>query len=154
MSRARLVTVVVVWWGLWLVLLASDARPDVVLLGGVVAVSAAGILATLDATRVVDHLEWTRPPERRPEPSDDPRVARLRHQVSGARWQQSRELTDALVALVDDRLQQRHGIDRAADPVAADAVLTPALRRLVADDGRTLPGIRELRRILTDLEAR
>jgi hypothetical protein len=65
----------------------------------------------------------------------------------------STELRTQLVSLVDDRLMAHHGIDRSSDPVRADAVLTPALRRLMSEPRSSGLGLRELRRIVTDIEA-
>ena len=49
-------------------------------------------------------------------------------------------------------LVHRH-IDRAADPAAAMEALTPTLRRLVAGPRRRGASVRELDRIVTDIEA-
>ena len=55
--------------------------------------------------------------------------------------------------LVDDRLLAHHHIDRVAQPQAADELLTPTLRRLLAGPRRQTATPRELQRIHTDIEA-
>jgi hypothetical protein len=149
---------VLVALGVWAVLVtslwASQSRPAVLVLGGIVAVVTASILAMLDLAHAVVRVEWTRRSHR---PGSgrggDPRVSSLRHQVHGAWWTGSTAISDTLVDLVDDRLLAHHRIDRESHPAAAMEALTPTLRRLVSGPRRQTAAVRELRQILTDIEA-
>jgi hypothetical protein len=153
-TRRRVLLALGVWAVLTTSLWASQSRPAVLVLGGIVAVVTASILVMLDLTHAVVRVEWTRR-SRRPRSSrgDDPRVSSLRHQVHGAWWTGSTAISDTLVDLLDDRLLAHHRIDRASDPAAAMEALTPTLRRLVSGPRRQTAAVRELRQILTDIEA-
>ena len=80
-------------------------------------------------------------------------VSSLRTELYDAWWFGSAELRGSLVDLVDDRLLAHHRIDRATDPAAAMEVLTPTLRQLVVVDRRPAVAVRQLDRIITDIEA-
>ena len=135
-------------------LAASKARPAVLLLAGIVAVVSAVILVMIDLARSVIRVAWTRPRQlRRSTRGSDPRVSSLRIQLYDARWFGSAELRGTLVELVDDRLLAHRHIDRATDPAAAMEVLTPTLRDLVADRRRPAVAVRQLDRIITDIES-
>ena len=143
-----------VWLMLSISLSATNARPAVLLLAGLVAVVSAVIVAMIDFSHTVIHVEWTRPQQlRRSTRGSDPRVSSLRTELYDARWFGSAELRGSLVDLVDDRLLAHHRIDRATDPAAAMEVLTPTLRQLVAVDRRPAVAVRQLDRIITDIEA-
>ena len=154
MTRTRLIIVVAVWAAVVGALQVSGARPAPLLVVGIVAAMAAVVFAARDLFGSARTVVWTgRTPERRFTRRNDPRVSSLRRQFTGANWQGSSEINETLVDLVDDRLAAHRGIDRAVDPIAAHAALSPALRRLIAAPDRPVSGVRELRRIVTDIEA-
>lgn len=154
MTRQRVLVAAGVWFLLVVSLWASGSHPAPLVLAGIVAVAAAAAFALVDVFRDVTLVDWTRPSRRaRSGGGDDLRVASLRHQVHGAWWTGSTAISDTLVELVDDRLLTHHHIDRATDPDAAAAVLTPTLRRLLAGPRRQTATATELRLILTDIEA-
>jgi hypothetical protein len=143
--------------GVWLVvsvsLAASNARPAVLVLAGIVAAVSAVILVLFDLSNAVIQVEWTRPRQvRRSTRGSDPRVSSLRTQLYDARWFGSAELSGTLVDLVDDRLLAHRHIDRATDPAAAMEALTPTLRHLVSAQ-RPAVAVRQLDRIITDIES-
>ena len=154
MTRRRVLMTVCVWAVLVVLLWISNSDPAVHVLGGIVAVAAAITFATLDLTKSVLRVSWTRRSDQ-PDRSDgtDARVSAVRHQVYRARLSGSAEISETLVDLLDSRLVARHQIQRAAEPANADALLTPSLRRLVAGPRRQTATVRELRQILTDIEA-
>jgi hypothetical protein len=148
------VVIVCLWLVLIVSLAATNARPAVLVLGGIVAVVAAAILMMSDLAKLVIRVEWI-PPRRLSRASSrgsDPRIASLRSQLHDARWFRSTELRETLVDLVDDRLLAHHGIDRTTNSAAAMQALTPALRQLVEASRRPAVGTRQLVRIVTDIE--
>lgn len=154
MTWRRVLIVVGVWLLLVIALWVSDSQPALVALGGVVAALAALVFAGLDMGATLKRVEWSATDEPRPAPaSDDPRVGLLRHRVQAAWLTGSTQISDTLVELVDDRLLAHHHVDRATDPVAADRLLTPTLRRLLSGPRRQTATPRELQRILSDIEA-
>jgi hypothetical protein len=155
MTRWRAVVTVCVWLVLCVSLAATNARPEVLVLAGIVAVVAAVILVIFDLAKVVVRVEWI-PPRRLPRSSlrgSDPRVGSLRNQLYDARRFDSTELRATLVDLVDDRLLAHHHIDRATDSAAAMEALTPALRQLVVGSRWPAVGARQLGRIVADIES-
>jgi hypothetical protein len=153
-TRSRIILTLSIWLVLSVALAATDSRPSVIVLFGIVAVGAAVVVVLLDVATESVAIEWLRPrARRRAARGVDQRVSSLRNQLYNARWFGSSELRAALVELVDDRLLAHRHIDRAADPAAAMEVLTPTLRRLVAGPRRPGTAVRELNRILTDIEA-
>lgn len=154
MTRVRVVVVVVAWALLVLALWVSDARPAVLVLGGMVAVIATAVYVMLDLADAIVEVEWTRRSRRQAVArSVDPRVSQLRRKAQGAWWSGSTEIGDTLVELVDDRLLAHHHIDRAADPDAANAVLGPTLRTLVGGPRLKSASPGELHAILSEIEA-
>ena len=153
MTRWRALVTVCVWLVISVSLAASNARPAVLVLAGIVAVISAVILVMFDLSNAVIRVGWTRRRQlRRARRGSDPRVSSLRTQLYDARWFGSAELRGTLVDLVDDRLLAHRHIDRATDPAAAMAVLTPTLRHLVAAQ-RPAVAVRQLGRIITDIES-
>ena len=153
MTRWRALVMVCVWLVLSVSLAASDARPAVLVLAGIVAVVSAVIVVMVDLSHAVIRVGWTRPRQvRRATRGSDPRVSSLRTELYDARWFGSAELRGTLVGLVDDRLLAHRHIDRATDPAAAMEVLTPTLRHLVAAQ-RPAVAVRQLSRIITDIES-
>ncbi len=154
MTRLRVIVVLGAWAVLVAALQFSNTRPAVLLLGGVVAAFAAIVFIGRDLFWSARTVAWTRhAPIDRVSRRNDPRVSQLRGQFAGELQRGSNAMNATLLEIVDDRLAGRHGIDRAEDPAAADRLLTPALRTLVARPDRPISGVRELRRIVTDIEA-
>ena len=154
MTWRRLVVLAGVWGLLALALWASDARPAVFVIGGIVAAIGSALFVLTDLADSVDGVEWTRA-SRRPREVNrpDPRVSSLRSKAQGSWWSGATDLGDTLVDLVDDRLQAHHRVARETDPQAAAALLTPALRALVDAPRRASMSPRELNELLTDIEA-
>jgi hypothetical protein len=151
----RIAVVVGFWVLLVLALVVSDAQPAVLVLAGVVAAIGTAVFVVFDLADAVDEVEWTRR-SRRPASlpqRTDPRVSALRRKAQGTWWSSSSELGDTLVELIDDRLLAHHHVDRSADPAAASAVLTPALRSLVTQPRRSSMSPRELDQLLSEIEA-
>jgi hypothetical protein len=154
MTRWRALGTVCVWLVVSVSLAATNARPAVLVLAGIVAVVSAVILVMFDLSKAVIRVGWTRRREvRRSTRGSDPRVSSLRNQLHDARWFGSAELRATLVDLVDDRLIAHRHIDRATDPAAAMEALTPTLRHLVAAPRRPAVAVRQLGRIITDIES-
>jgi hypothetical protein len=152
-TRSRALVTVCVWLVLSVSLAATNARPAVLVLAGIVAAVSAVILVGVDLLNTVIRVGWTRPRQvRRSTRGSDPRVSSLRTELYVARWFGSAELRGTLVDLVDDRLLAHRHIDRATDPAAAMEVLTPTLRHLVAAQ-RPAVAVRQLGRIITDIES-
>ena len=153
MTRSRALVTVCVWLVISVSLAASNSRPAVLVLAGIVAVVSAVILVMIDLSNAVIRVGWIRPRQvRRSIRGSDPRVNSLRTELYDARWFGSTELRGTLVDLVDDRLLAHRHIDRATDPAAAMEVLTPTLRHLVAAQ-RPAVAVRQLGRIITDIES-
>lgn len=154
MTRRRLVVVLASWLVLVVVLAISDARPSVWVLGGLVAAIAAAVYVLVDLADTVEGVEWTRRGRRQtPVRTTDSRINAVRSKALGSWWAGAADIGVTLVDLVDDRLRAHHRVDREADPAAAAALLTPALRELVAAPRRSSFSPRELQDLLTDIEA-
>lgn len=154
MTRFRMLVVLGVWFVIVAALQLSNVSPTVLLLGGVVAAFAAIVFIGRDLFWAARTVVWTRhTPIDRFSRRNDPRVSQLRRQFTGEQWRGTSAMNDTLLDLVDDRLAVHHGIDRAQDPARADSLLTPALRNLVTRPERSIANARELRRIVTDIEA-
>jgi hypothetical protein len=154
MTPWRALAMVCVWLVLSLSLAVTNARPAVFVLASIVAVVSAAIVVTLDLSKRVVRVEWTR--RRRVHHStrgSDPRVISLHSQLYDARWFGSSELRGTLIDLVDDRLLAHRHIDRATDPDAAFKALTPLLRQLVTSPRRPAVAVRQLDRIVSDIES-
>jgi hypothetical protein len=155
-TRLRVISTLVAWLLLSIALWLSDADPSVFALAGIVAVAAAIGLVVFDLGTAGQTILWPRSPESKParnrpaEPGrrwrlqTDPksslavgelrteRIPRPLNDVYAAVRSHPTGLRARLVALVDDRLVTRHGVERRAAPASADDVLTPELRKLVA----------------------
>jgi hypothetical protein len=154
MTRWRALVTLCVWLLLAVSLAATNARPEVLLLGGVVAAASTTILVILDFSRTVVRVRWTRRRQLyRSARGGDPRVSSLRNQLYDARWFGSAELRETLLELVDERLLAHRHIDLATDPGGAMEVLTPTLRPLVAGTRRPAIAVSQLARIVTDIES-
>lgn len=151
MTRNRLLAIVGAWLLLWVALWLSNADPSAVALAGIVVVIAAAGLVAVDLGRTVQRVTWPLPPESS-QPLDNQRVPRTLHGIDAVVRAQPTELRQRLVDLIDDRIRTHHDIDRGTNPELADGLLTPALRRIVADPPRRPPTERELWGILNDIE--
>lgn len=142
---------------IWLVLSASlwgtGWDPDVFVLGGIL-VSGGVVLVV-----VVGLIVEVRPPVW-PDPDseadfvapDHERVNLLLGDLDGSGRVDTTRMRTTLLRVVDQRLLDRHGIERVAQPGAANELLTPRLLRLVDGPTSRLASVRELRSILSDLE--
>jgi hypothetical protein len=143
-----------VWIVVSVALAAAGSRPSVIALFGIVAVVTAVIVVVFDLPEETGAVDWYRSEgRRRPTHGVRERVTALNNQLYDVRSMESDELRVALVALVDDRLLAHRLIDRATDPTTAMQMLSPTLRRLVTGSRRPGSTVRELDRILTDIEA-
>lgn len=154
MTRRRMLVTLCVWLTVVVSLWASDAEPAIAVIGGMVAVVAAFTFVMVDLGGAVKWIRWTkRSDQGASTPGIDPRVSSLRHHVYGAWLSGSTRIRDTLVDLLDERLLAHHQIVRTVDQSTADELLTPSLRRLIAGPRRQTATARELRQILTDIEA-
>ena len=154
MTRHRVFGTAAAWLALSIPLTIAGTRPAVVVIAGIVAAVAALIFVMVDLSQAATSHHWHRRGRGpRFEPGSDRWGLKVRQQLNRAERFGSTELSDVLVRLVDDRLLAHHGIDRARDEAAADLALTPALRRLVDQSPYRVTGVRDLDRIVTDIEA-
>lgn len=154
MTRQRVLVTAFVWGVLVVALWSSNASPVEAVLGGIVAAIAATVFVVFDLAADIGRVEWIRRSRTPPSSgASDRRVESFRRDARGAWLTGSTEINEMLVELVDDRLLARHRIDRRADPTAADELLTPTLRRLLAGPRRQVAAVRELQQIVTDIEA-
>ena len=154
MTRARVIGIVVLWLAVSGVLWVADARPAVIAIGGVVAAIGALVLLAIELADAVVASPWPRRDDvGRPPVGSNRWVVTLRNQHERDRRYGGTELHETLVELVDDRLLAHRRLDRADDPVAAVAALPPVLQRLVTDPPRPLTSARELREIVSEIEA-
>jgi hypothetical protein len=144
----------VIWLLITLPLGLTGAEPEVIALAGVILAGSAVIVSAFDLSGELSPVPWTRRSRMPPRsPGSNWRSVTLRRQMTSGDGSSSTELRTQLVSLVDDRLAAAHGVDRALAPGQADALLTPTLRRLVAEPRSSRMGLRELRRVVTDIEA-
>ena len=154
MTPLRIAVATTCWLLLWGTLALADAQPDPLLLAALVVIVAVGIIVLRDLVETVEHVEWVSPYEVGPgRRGRDARVDTLRRQLDGTPWLSRQSIGDVLVEIIDDRLLAHHDVDRYEDPAAANALLTPRLRRVVADPGRAAPILRDVDRIVDDIEA-
>lgn len=138
-------------------LISTDAEPDVVLVATIVAAIGVAVWATrplsADAPRLGLGHQTTEPPA---PATPDLRAAALRQAVGrgGSSEHHAQRLRSQLIAIVDDQLLTVHGVDRAADPDRAHALIGPELTRLIHDP-TTVDRLSERRldRLLTEAEA-
>ena len=152
MSNHRIGATLIAWALLVGALLASDSQPHALLLGGIVGVCAAIGFSALDLVRAGGSIRWATAP--RPEPNDvstefiDGLVAEIR----GGRRRPSAELRNTLLDLVDQRLQDHHGIDTRRDQTTASSLLSPRLRVLFDQPRVRLSSTADLDALLSDIE--
>jgi hypothetical protein len=117
-----------------IVLVGAGQEPRLIGVGVIlVALAAVGSLA-FDLLAAATPAAWpdNTPPES-PQRALDSRTEGLVRMISREQDQHdpSRRLHALLVSLIDHRLDDRHGIDRAVDPLGASRVLGPELATLV-----------------------
>ena len=154
MTRRRALGTAAAWLVLSILLTIGGARPAVAVIAGIVAAVAALFFVMVDLSHEVTSHHWHRR-SRGPrfEPGSDRWGLKVRQQLNRAERFGSTELSDVLVRLVDDRLLEHRSIDRASDEAAANLALTPTLRRLVGEPRYRITGLRDLDRIVADIEA-
>lgn len=152
MNRYRLGVTVIVWAVLVVALTASDAEPQVLVLGGMIGVVAATGFVAVDLIRAGGAVPWARAPRPYAVTSRDEAVSTLVRQIRGAERAPSSMLRDTLIDVVDARLLDRYGIERVNQPEAARAVLTPGLRRLGEQRRLRLSSLAELDALLTEID--
>jgi hypothetical protein len=154
MTRRRALGTAAVWLVLSILLAIGGTRPAVVVIAGIVAAVAALMFVMVDLSHAVTSHDWHRRARGpRFEPGSDRWGLKVRQQLNRAERFGSTELSDVLVRVVDDRLLAHHSIDRAHDEAAAHRALTPGLRRLVDETPYRITGLRDLDRLVTDIEA-
>ncbi len=138
-------------------MIVTGMAPDVLLVAAVAATIGVGVWIVVDTAETVPSvasISSDAPPE--PVHRVDRRVTRLRSGLAhGQNDSLSAErLHASLVAIIDDRLSADHQIDRNVDPAAAAAIIGPELTRFIDDPTArvSLPGTRELDRLLTQIE--
>ncbi len=152
MTSYRLGVTVIAWVILVIALLGSDAQPQILVLGGIVSiVMACGFIAS-DLVRAATPLVWAHPPPIHITRVDDEAVTMIARQLRGSR-RLSSSLRDTLLSLADERLLDRHGIDRTGHPEAARAVLGPGLIALVEQRRARLSNLTDLHRLLNEIES-
>lgn len=153
MTPRQVLATAALWLLLSGLLVASDSEPAVVVLGGIVAVLAAMVVVAVDLGREVALVVWPKQRSRHLVPrEDDRRVAKLRHQGQASARFEPDELQGTLAALVNDRLRANRGIGSEEAAAAASTVLSPALRRLIEGRSHRAVSIRELNRVLSEIE--
>lgn len=142
-----------IWALLAFSLWASGWKPSVIALAGIIAAIVALVAVTARLAISIPFVRWPELKHWTTPPRDDKRVASFVGSMRWSDWNDTTKTRDSLIQILDDRLQERHGIDRMTDAEATERNLTPSLRRLVGEPTRRLARASELREILTDLEA-
>jgi hypothetical protein len=155
--RARIAAVVVVAALVEFSMSATGMAPSLPLVASLVALVAAIAFLVHDLQRAVLAVRWEGPVGATPPATGrDMRVnvLRMRLAASDRHGSTARQLYASLVELIDDHLLGVHGIDRAEDPDAAEAVLGPELNRFVASGQppARLTSVRVLRGIVQRIE--
>ncbi|MGI8577853.1 MAG: hypothetical protein ACR2KG_08015 [Nocardioidaceae bacterium] len=148
----------VVWLVAWLSTTLGANAPSPLILGGIVVTIFMALWLWTDTFRVTDSSSWAPPsPSFVGQRGVDHRVQRLTGLLASGRYQANvaAEVHSSLVKIVDELLETRHGVQRAADPVAARAILGDQLWGYVSRPARQrLTGYRTyLAELLTEIEA-
>jgi hypothetical protein len=133
-------------------MIVTGMGPDVLLVAALAATIGVGTWVLIEAAEAVPSPAPIGATARQePEHRVDRRVSRLR---SGLAHGQPERLHTSLVAIIDDQLRAHHHVDRSIDPAAANAIIGPELATFIEDPAQraSLPGVRELDRILTQIE--
>jgi len=154
MTPVRVISSLVAWLLVSVALWLSDAEPSVIALAGVVAVVAALGLVVFDLSAIAQSIRWPQPAD--PEPSGGPlaeRIPRPLREIHVSIRSHPDGLRPRLIALVDQRLLNGHGIDRLAEPIMADDLLTPELHELVTSTAGRIRNSVDLSRLIDEIEA-
>jgi hypothetical protein len=147
----RVAVIVVAWAVVVVALLGSDVQPQVVVLAGFVCIiTAAGFLVS-DLVRSTTSVIWARAPQPLILRVDDDTVAGIVSQIQGSR--RSSMLRNTLLLVTDERLLDRHGIDRTEQPEAAHALLGPGLTALLAKPRIRFSDAADLHQLLDEIES-
>ena len=133
----------------------TDMSPDPTLIivtgvvGGVALITATDLLRSAAAAGPAPQ-----PTRSGTAPRVDARIRSLRFNIRSMRDERAERLYRLLVELIDDQLVVPHGIDRAAQPDRAAAVLGPELQRFVTDpsSAASLKRLPRLDRVVTQIE--
>jgi threonine dehydrogenase-like Zn-dependent dehydrogenase len=156
-TRRPLLIIVVATIAIELFMIVTGMGPDVLLVAAAAASIGVGAWIVVDiaeATPSVAPIGAAAP--RQPEHRVDRRVTRLRSGLAHGQSDQfsAERLHGSLVEIIDDQLMAAHQIDRTSDPDAAATAMGSELARFVDDPAArvSLPGTRELDRILAEIE--
>ncbi len=153
MTRRRVAIALALWLLLSIELLRSDAQPSLLVLAAIIALIATGVFLAIDLSKEIVAVEWPTHSSHAPvDTSLQKRADRLRADASGAAGAYTTTLHDTLVALVDDRLLANHGVNRLADPQAANELLPASIQRLLDGPDRRTSSTNELSKLLRDIE--
>jgi hypothetical protein len=111
-------------------LLVTDHEVNVGFVAAALAVGCLLLWTAMDLAPTVPYTSWEVTAKYTPrQPGRDPRLERFTERLTSGvdREAVAQYVHDALSEVVDDRLRRNHGIDRAADPSAAEQVLGSAL---------------------------
>src|SRR5262249_28203728 len=115
-------------------LVAAGMGPRLMLVGAAVVVGATVVWFVRDVGWATETVDWPTTTTALEVDSLEWRVGSLERMLRDLRRDDgsARRLRELLVGLIDDRLADVHGIDRASDPHAAEVVLGPELTRFVS----------------------
>jgi len=138
-------------------MIVSGMGPDALLVAALAAIIGVGVWVLIETAEAVPAPVPNGATSRQgPEHRVDRRVTRLRSGLAHGQTDSlsAERLHDSLVAIIDDQLRADHQIDRNVDPAAANAIIGPELAAFIDDPSArvSLPGTRELDRILTRIE--
>jgi len=143
-----------IWLVLCLLLWASNAEPAVFVLGAAIAAASVVVIGLVDLAPAGVRSQWPRPKVWRPSHRDaDRRTTKFRRDANAAINFDSTHIHDTLVQVIDDRLVAHHNISLSENSDEAMKALSPTLLRFVRHPDRTTTGVRELRKILSEIEA-
>lgn len=153
MTWFRLGFTLVVWAIAVVALLGSEAEPHVLVLAGTIGVVATAGFVASDVVRSGAPVMWARSPQPFAAGGKDDAVMAIAVNIRSSNRASGTVLRDALVSLVDQRLLDRHGIDRARQPAAASAVLPGRLQTLIEQRRLRLSKVDDVQTILDEIEA-
>ena len=138
-------------------MIVSGMGPDVLLVAAAAVTIGVGVWIVIDTAESVPSVASIGATSREePVHRVDRRVTRLRSGLAHGQTDRlsAERLHAGLVAIIDDQLRAGHRVDRLDDPAAAAAIIGPELASFVDDPTarQSLPGTRELDRILTQIE--
>jgi len=156
-SKRPVLVIVAITIVVEVIMIVSGMGPDVLMVAAGAAVIGVGIWIVIEtAGTVAAPIPNDATSRQEPEHRVDRRVTRLRSGLAHGQTDRlsAERLHHSLVDIIDDQLRAGHQIDRNLDPAAANTVMGPELA-VFADDPAarvSLPGTRELDRILTRIE--